>query len=72
METQTIQGNDQAEVVEALKKAVAITDGPSVIVSQTRKGYGILPLLEREGDPNYHGKPLSPKLAEEALAFLAK
>lgn len=70
--TQTIQGNDQGEVVEALKKAVAITDGPSVIVSQTRKGYGILPLLEREGDPNYHGKPLSPKLAEEALAFLSK
>lgn len=70
--TQTIAGNDQAEVVEALKKAVAITDCPSVIVSQTRKGFGILPLLEREGDLNYHGKPLSPKLAEEALALLAK
>ena len=69
--TQTINGNDQAAVVEALEKAVKITDGPSVIVSQTQKGFGILPLLEAEGDLNYHGKPLSPALAEKALALLS-
>jgi hypothetical protein len=42
-----------------------------VIVSHTQKGYGILPILEEEHDLNYHGKPLSPKLAEKALALLA-
>lgn len=69
--TQTINGNDQAEVVKALDVAVKITDRPTLIVSQTRKGFGILPILEAEGDLNYHGKPLSPALAEKALALLA-
>jgi transketolase len=39
-------------------------------VSQTQKGYGMLPILEAEGDTNYHGKPLSSELAERALALL--
>jgi transketolase len=57
--------------VDALSKAVAVRDRPTCIVSQTKKGYGILPVLEADGDVNYHGKPLSPKLAEKALAYLA-
>ncbi|MEX0727968.1 MAG: transketolase [Planctomycetaceae bacterium] len=69
--TQTINGNDMASVVDALTNAVKITDGPSVIVSQTRKGFGIIPILEEEKDLNYHGKPLSPALAERALALLS-
>lgn len=69
-ETQTIPGNDLESVLNALTKAVGITAGPSVIVAQTKKGFGILPLLEAEGDMNYHGKPLSPELAEKALAML--
>lgn len=67
---QTIQGNKMSEVVQALKTAAAVTDKPTCIVSQTQKGFGILPLLKEEGDMNYHGKPLSPKLAEKALALL--
>jgi transketolase len=67
---QTIQGNEMGEVVGALKTAVAITDRPTCIVSRTQKGFGILPILEREGDVNYHGKPLPPAIAEQALAHL--
>ncbi len=68
--TQTVNGNCQANAVAALTIATNIKDRPTCIISQTQKGYGILPLLEAEGDLNYHGKPLSPALAEKALALL--
>lgn len=68
---QTIHGNDMSEVVQALDTAKGVKDRPTCIVAQTKKGFGILPVLEKEGDVNYHGKPLSKKLAEEALALLA-
>lgn len=67
---QTVSGNDMGEVVSALKTAQQVKDQPTCIVSKTRKGFGILPVLEQEGDVNYHGKPLSPALAEKALALL--
>lgn len=67
---QTVNGNCQAQAVAALTIATSVTDRPTCIVSKTQKGFGILPLLEAEGDVNYHGKPLSPALAEKALAFL--
>lgn len=67
---QTIAGNDMEAVVNALKTALAVTDRPTCIVSQTQKGYPIVPLLEAEGDPNYHGKPLSRELAEKALEII--
>lgn len=69
--TQTINGNVMEEVVEALKVARAVTDRPTAIISQTQKGFGILPVLETTGDINYHGKPLSKELAEKALALLS-
>lgn len=69
--TQTINGNVMEEVVEALKVAKAVTDRPTAIISQTQKGFGILPVLETTGDINYHGKPLSKELAEKALALLS-
>ncbi|MAT16714.1 MAG: transketolase [Planctomyces sp.] len=68
---QTINGNSMEEVVDALKTAEAVTDKPKMIVSKTRKGYGILPLLEEAGDTNFHGKPLPPAMAEKALAMLS-
>lgn len=68
--TQTIEGNSMSAVVDALKNAAAVTDRPKMIVSKTQKGFGILPLLEEQGDTNYHGKPLSSELAEKALALL--
>lgn len=69
--TQTIEGNNIEKVLPALETARKVTDRPTVIVSQTKKGFGILPVLEEEKDLNYHGKPLPPKLAEKALALLA-
>jgi transketolase len=68
--TQTIEGNDMQAVVDALDKARQVKDQPTAIVSHTRKGFGILPLLEKEGDQNYHGKPLSKELAEKALQLI--
>jgi transketolase len=67
---QTINGNDMGEVVKALDAVQKVTDRPTAIVSKTRKGFGILPILETTGDLNYHGKPLSKELAEKAIAFL--
>lgn len=68
---QTINGNDMGETVAALETARGITDRPTCIVAQTKKGFGILPVLEEAGDDlNFHGKPLPPELAEKALAFL--
>ncbi|MEK6260058.1 MAG: transketolase [Planctomycetota bacterium] len=69
--TQVIEGNSMEAVLEGLAKARAVTDGPTAIVSQTRKGFGILPVLEPTGDLNYHGKSLSKELAEKALALLS-
>lgn len=70
-ETLVINGNEMSEVVDALGKLKSIKDRPTCIVSQTKKGFGILPILETTGDLNYHGKPLSKELAEKALAYLA-
>ena len=69
--TQTIEGNNIENVLPAFDAALAVTDRPTLIVSKTQKGFGILPILEEEHDMNYHGKPLSPKLAEKALALLS-
>ena len=68
--TQTIEGNDMETVVKALEAVRQVKDRPTAIVSKTRKGFGILPLLEQEGDVNYHGKALSKSLAEKALQLI--
>jgi transketolase len=69
---QRINGNNMDEVVAGLKTARGIKDRPTAIVSETRKGFGILPVLETTGDVNFHGKPLPKDLAEKALAYLSK
>jgi transketolase len=69
-QTQTIEGNDMEAVVKALEVVRQVKDRPTAIVSKTRKGFGILPLLEQEGDVNYHGKALSKPLAEKALQLI--
>ncbi|REJ76741.1 MAG: transketolase [Planctomycetota bacterium] len=68
---QTIDGNQMEEVVDALGAARDVKDQPTAIVANTRKGYGILPVLETTGDLNFHGKPLPEDLAEKALAHLS-
>jgi len=66
--TQVINGNDMGEVLAALTRARAVKGQPTCIVSLTHKGQGILPLLNRLGDANFHGKPIPPKYLDEALA----
>ena len=68
---QSISGNQMEAVVEALENATKVTDQPTAIISKTQKGFGIIPILEEQGDLNFHGKPLSPDLAEKALKLLA-
>jgi transketolase len=65
---QAINGNDMSDVVNALSRARSVTGQPTCIVALTHKGQGIIPLLQRLGDPNFHGKPLPPKYLDEALA----
>lgn len=67
---QTIPGNDMSAVVSALDTAVGVTDKPTMIVAETKKGAGILPILEELGDKNLHGQPLKPEWAEKAIALL--
>ena len=66
--TQVINGNDMGEVVTALKRASEFKGQPTCIVSLTHKGQGILKLLAKLGDLNYHGKPVPAKYLDEALA----
>lgn len=68
---QTIEGNRMEAAVTALQTAVAVAEQPAMIVSNTVKGCGIIPVLKEAGDENMHGKPLPPELAEKALAMLA-
>jgi transketolase len=66
--TQVINGNDMREVVTALKRAREVKGQPTCIVALTHKGQGILPLLTKLGDVNFHGKPVPEKYLDEALA----
>ncbi len=68
--TQTIEGNSMEAVVKALEATAKVTDRPTAIVSKTKKGFGILPVLEQEKDLNYHGKALPPDVAKKALELL--
>ncbi|MBV8611564.1 MAG: transketolase [Singulisphaera sp.] len=66
--TQVINGNDMPEVVTALKRARGVKGQPTCIVALTHKGQGILPLLAKLGDVNFHGKAVPEKYLDEALA----
>ena len=69
--TQIINGNDMSEVVTALKRAREVKGQPTAIVSLTHKGQGILKLLAKLNDLNFHGKPVPAKYLDEALAEVA-
>ena len=56
-----------AAVGVALQKVLANKGRPSVIISRTKKGFPIQDLI---GDPNHHGKPLTPEQAQKAIAFI--
>jgi transketolase len=68
--TQAINGNDMGEVVKSIERARAVKGQPTCILALTHKGQGILPLLAKLGDLNFHGKPLPAKYLDEALALV--
>jgi len=64
----TIDGHDVAEIDEALGRAGDLNGGqPSVILARTLKGKGF---SEVEDAEDWHGKPLSPDMAERAVIEL--
>jgi transketolase len=67
-QTFAVQGNDMEQVVKTLERARAFKGQPTCILSLTRKGQGILKLLTKLGDENFHGKPIPAKNLDEALA----
>src|SRR5262249_9071391 len=67
-QTFAIQGNDMEEVAQTLGRARRVKGRPTCILSLTRKGEGMLNLLTKLGDENFHGKPIPPKHLDEALA----
>jgi transketolase len=71
MRTQVINGNDLRDVLTALEGARAVEGQPTCIVALTHKGQGILNLLRKLGDTNFHGKPVPAKNLDEALAEVA-
>jgi transketolase len=66
--TQVINGNDQQEVLDALNRARSNKGRPNCIVSLTKKGYGMLNLMAKLKDENFHGKPMPAKYLDEAIA----
>ena len=69
--TQVINGNDMGEVLTALERAARSRDSPPASSSLTHKGQGILKLLRKLGDINFHGKPVPAKDLHEARVEIA-
>lgn len=65
--TQEINGHDFNAIDEAVNRAKAVFDQPSVIIARTIPGKGVS-FMERKFE--WHGKPPTPKEGEEALKTL--
>ncbi|MDO3704503.1 transketolase [Micromonospora sp. C28SCA-DRY-2] len=61
-----IDGHDLVAIDEALGRARQAT-GPTVVLARTLKGKGIAGV---ENQPGWHGKPIKPEQAEQAVAAL--
>ncbi len=61
-----IDGHDLAEIDAALETAT-LADRPTVILARTVKGSGYPRVAD---SPDWHGKPLPPDMAQEAIALL--
>ncbi|MCS7065107.1 MAG: transketolase, partial [Fimbriimonadales bacterium] len=62
----SIDGHDYEQIIAAFEQAWAATQ-PVVILARTLKGKGASAVEDKEG---WHGKPLPPELAEQAIAAL--
>lgn len=63
-----VDGNNVAELIQAINQAKAVAQKPSVILAYTVPGQGV-PFMEY--DYKWHGKPPTAEQAEIALAALA-
>ncbi len=63
-----INGHDMKQILQALKKAGAVKEKPTVIIAHTIKGKGVSFM---EGNVDFHGKAPSPQETEQALKELA-
>jgi transketolase len=61
-----IDGHDFDQILDALDQAQQ-ADKPAVILARTVKGKGATAVEDKDG---WHGKPLPPELAEQAIAAL--
>lgn len=61
-----IDGHNYEQIIDAFEQAQAATQ-PTVILARTLKGKGASAVEDKEG---WHGKPLPPELAEQAIAAL--
>ena len=62
-------GNDIAQIAEAMEKAKAVADKPHMIILKTVKSYGYIP---GEGVKANHSMPISKEQAEQAIEELRK
>lgn len=62
-----IDGHQMAHILQALDEAKATAGRPTIILARTTKGKGVSFM---EGSFEWHSKPLSKELAEQALAEL--
>ncbi len=63
----SIDGHDVSAILGAVEQAKATSGRPTIIIGKTTKGKGISFM---EGDFNWHSKPLTRELAEQARAEL--
>ncbi|RMH34257.1 MAG: transketolase [Nitrospirae bacterium] len=62
-----VDGHNHSALFNAFRQASATHERPTMILAKTIKGKGI-PFVEDQ--PNWHGKPLKPEQAKEAVSHL--
>jgi len=64
-----VDGHNHTELLKAFAEAAQTSAKPTMILAKTFKGKGI-PFAEDH--PTWHGKPLNPQQAEEAISLLSQ
>ena len=64
----SIDGHNISEIKAALKKAKEPREKPVVIIAKTMKGKNFTEVIENQ--QNWHGKPIGPQNAQNAIAYL--
>jgi transketolase len=65
--TQTIDGHNMAQIVEAIEKANQVTDRPSAIIAKTVKGFGLSFMI---GDNTWHKRVYTDEEYAQAMKEL--